>query len=83
MKTTFPPAPFPRQGVTTARLARSFTLRRARGGPSPGAVLVSSAVGCPLPQGRPKARAAKNMESRRDEYPSPLSLGKGSGERQP
>ncbi|OIQ91188.1 hypothetical protein GALL_269180 [mine drainage metagenome] len=63
MKTTFPPAPFPRKGVTTARLARSFTLRRARGGaphplgclprkevplgdPSPGAVLVPTAVGC-------------------------------------
>lgn len=33
------------------------------------------------PQGRPKAGAEYNMESRRDEHASPLSPGKGLGDR--
>jgi len=33
------------------------------------------------PQGRPKAEAEYDMESRRDEHQSPLSPGKGLGDR--
>ncbi len=33
------------------------------------------------PQGRPKAEATNDKESRRDERASPLSLGKGLGDR--
>ena len=82
MKTTFPPAPFPWKGVAAAHFVRSFTLRRLGTALRAAPALPRSAANPPLPQGRPKARAAKSIESRRDEHSSPLCLGKGSGERQ-